>query len=75
MHDRDVAEFFQLGLDLEALGRLDVLEVDATEGGGQRLHHLHEFDLVLLFHAQVDRVNVGELLEENCFALHNGLGG
>ena len=39
---RDVHALDQLRLDLEALGRLDVLEIDAAEGGFQPGDGLHE---------------------------------
>ncbi len=37
VEDGDVDTLLQLALDVEALGRLDVFQVDAAEGGGNHL--------------------------------------
>src|SRR5690606_453473 len=42
MEDRNVALFDQRALDLEALGRLDVFQIDATEGDGDALDGVDE---------------------------------
>ena len=66
----------ELGLQalfhLEAAGSRDVLEVDAAEAGRDRLHRRH--DLVGILRRERDRegINVAELLEEHCLALHHG---
>src|SRR3546814_14004991 len=39
---RDVHALAQRGLDLEALRRLDVFQVDAAEGRLQRRHHIDQ---------------------------------
>jgi len=70
VHDRNIAEFFQLALDLEALWRLDIFEVDSPEGGRERLDHRHEFVFVLLLDTQIDSVDVRKLLEEHGLAFH-----
>jgi hypothetical protein len=64
VEDRDLHALAQLGLDVEALGRLDVLEIDAAEG---RLHPGDRFDErvgVVLGELDVEDVDAGELLEE-----------
>ena len=38
VEDRDVHQFAQPLLDDEAVGRLDVLEIDAAEGGPEIAH-------------------------------------
>ncbi len=75
MEDRNVHALAQLLLDLEALGRLDVLEVDAAEGGLQRRHGVDEALDVVSRHLDVEDVDVGEFLEEHRLALHHRLGG
>lgn len=71
VEDRDVADFFELLLDVEALWGLDVLEVDAAEGW------LHEFyrlnDLVRILGVQADRESVyaRKGFKQNRFAFHN----
>ncbi len=75
MEDRNGHALAQPLLDLEALRRLDVLEIDAAEGGLQRCHGVDEAGDVRLGHLDVEDVDVGELLEEHRLALHHRLGG
>ena len=75
MEHRDVHDLLQLLLDVEALRRLDVLEIDAPE---RRLHRLHDADdLVGIGGVQLDveHVDVGEALEEQALALHHRFAG
>ncbi len=71
---RDVHQLAQALLDDEALGRLDVLEVDAAEARAEVAHAVHELVHVLRVDAQVDPVDVGEALEQRDLALHHRLG-
>ena len=48
VHDGNVKRSLQLLLDLKALGRLDVLEVDTAEGRCQRANDLDKLLGVLL---------------------------
>ena len=65
----------QPGLDLEALGRLDVLEIDAAEGGLERGDGLDQLVRVGLVDLDVEHVDPGELLEQAALALHHRLAG
>ncbi len=62
-------------LDLEALGRLDVLKVDAAEGRLQGRDHINELLDIRLVHLDVEHVDVGKLLEQDALAFHHRLGG
>jgi hypothetical protein len=73
--NRDLEAAAQLALDVEALGRLDVLQVDAAEGRFERSDDLDQLVRVVLVQFQVEHVDAGELLEEDCLALHHRLGG
>jgi hypothetical protein len=73
MEDRDVQRLDQPSLDLEALWRLDVLEVDPSEGRRERRDHRDH-----LFHGaglelDVEDVDVGKLLEQVRLPLHHRL--
>ena len=61
--------------DVETLRRLDVLEVDATDGGLEQLAELDDVVRVLRSHLEIEDVDVGELLEEVRLAFHYGLAG
>ena len=66
---------FELLLDVEALGGLDVLEVDAAERRLEARHALDELVRVVLRDLDVEDVDVGEALEEDPLALHDRLAG
>ena len=71
---RDVHQLAQALLDDEAAGRLDVLEVDAAEGRPEQAHAVDEVVDVLGVDLEVDRVDVGEALEQDRLAFHHRLG-
>ncbi len=71
VEDRYVHGLLEFFLDVEALRRLDVLEVDAAEGGLKELHHLDHVIGMLTLYLQVEDVHVGETLEEDPFPLHD----
>ena len=73
MEDRDAALLDQCLLDLEALGCLDVLEVDAPPGIGDARHGVDEGLRALGVDLDVHRVDAGEALEQHALALHHGL--
>src|SRR5690606_13060404 len=72
VEDGDVQGLAEPGLDLEATGGGDVLQVDAREAGGDRLDDLD--DRVGVLGVQADRpgVDAREALEEGRLALHDG---
>jgi hypothetical protein len=74
MEHRDVHLFLQRRLDDEAVGRGDVFEVDAAETGFEQFDRVDEGLRILGLHFEVDRVDVGEALEEDGLALHHRLG-
>ena len=75
MEDGNVHELPQALLDDEAFRRLDVLEVDAAEGGPEIAHAVDEGVRILRVDLEIDGIHVGEALEENRLALHHRLRG
>ena len=75
VEDRNVHQLAQALLDDEAFRRLDVLEVDAAEGGPRIAHAVDELVDVLGVDLEVDAVDVGEALEQHRLAFHHRLGG
>src|SRR5207237_5992912 len=65
----------QLLLDVEAFRRLDVLQVDAAEGGFQQLTYADDFVGVGGVQFQVENINVGETFKQNSFTFHHRLAG
>src|SRR5262249_27108765 len=65
----------ELALDVEALGRLDVLEIDTAEGGLEAGDDLDQTVGIGLGDLDVEDVDARELLEEAAFAFHDGLAG
>ena len=75
MKDGDVHQFAQALFDDETVGRLDVLEVDAAEARTEIAHTVDEGVDVVRIDFEIDRVDVGEALEEDGLAFHHRLGG
>ena len=75
VEDRDLHARAQRALDVEAVGRLDVLEVDAAEGRLERRDQVDQLVEVLLVDLDVEDVDAGELLEQDALAFHHRLGG
>ena len=73
VHHRDVQLFLQTALDFERFRSLDVLQVDAPEGGRDGLHGLDERVHVGRVHLDVETIQVGEHLEEDTLAFHDRL--
>jgi hypothetical protein len=71
---RDLHALAQPALDVEALRRLDVLEVDAAEGGLEGCDDFDQRVEVLLADLDVEHVDAGELLEQHALAFHHRLG-
>ena len=74
VEDRNVHEFAQPLLDDEAVRRLDVFQVDAAEGRAEIAHAIDEFVDILRIDLKVDRIDIGEALEEDRLAFHDRLG-
>jgi hypothetical protein len=74
VEDGDVEQLFELLLDDEAVRRLDVLEVDAAEGGAQIAHAIDDGIDIRAVDQDVDGIDVGKTLEQRALALHHGLG-
>ena len=75
MEDGDLHPLAQFLLDIEALRRLDVFQVDATEGWLQAGNDFNQTIRVVLADFQVKHVNIGKLLEEDALTFHHRLGG
>jgi len=70
----DLHPLAALALDVEALGRLDVLEVDSAEGRLERNDHVDELVRIAFVQLDVVAVEAGEFLEQHGLALHHRLG-
>ena len=74
VHDRDLHARLELAFDLEALGRLDVFQVDAAEGRLQAGDDVDQLVGIGLVDLDVEHVEIGELLEQDRLAFHHRLG-
>ena len=75
VHDGNVEFFAQPLLDVKAVGRGDVLEVDAAKGGRQNLDGFDKLIGVFGVELEVKHVDVCKNFEQHALALHHGLGG
>ena len=73
VEDGDVEQLLQPLLDDEAVGRPDILEIDAAERGAEVAHRIDELLGVLGVDQQVDGIDVGEALEQRGLAFHHRL--
>ena len=71
VEDGDVQVALELGLDLEAARRRDVLEVDAAEPGRDQLDGPHDLRGVVAVDGDREGVDTRELLEQAALALHH----
>ncbi len=74
MHDGDVEIRDKPALDLEAVGRADVLEVDAAEAAGDPLHRVDERVGVVGVDEDRHGGDAGKLAVEHRLSLHDGHG-
>ena len=72
VEDGDVELLFESLLDLEAVGRLDILEVDAAEGRGDEAHRLDDLFGGFRVDADGEGVDPAKALEQHGLALHDG---
>ena len=73
MEHRDLHALLELRLDLEALRRLDVFEIDAAEGRLQRRNRLDDALDGVGGDLDIEHVDAGEFLEQNRLAFHHRL--
>ena len=71
----NVQALAQLALNIEALRRLDVLEVDAPQGRLQGGDDFHQLVRVFFCQLDVEHVHTGKFLEQAALALHHRLAG
>ncbi|MOA33060.1 hypothetical protein D3C78_1543190 [compost metagenome] len=75
MEDWDAALFDQCLFDFKALRRFDVFQVDAAKGVGNAHDGLDKGLGALGIDFDIDRIDSGETLEQQCFAFHDRLAG
>src|SRR3546814_8087741 len=73
MEHRNVHAFFQRGFDDEAIGRGDIFEVDAAKARREQLDRLDETLRIFGVDLEIDRIDVGEPLEQHRLAFHHRL--
>jgi len=75
VEDRDLHGLAQLLFDVEALRRLDVLQVNGAEGGLEHLAGADDFLGVLAGQLDIEDVDIGKALEQNSLPFHHGFAG
>ena len=70
----NVQLLFQRFLNVEAIGRGDILQIHAAEGGSQQAHGLDDLLRVFCIQADGERIHTAALLKQDGFALHDGHG-
>jgi hypothetical protein len=75
VEDRDLHACAKFAFHLEAVGSLDVFQVDAAEGGFERGHHFDQPVDIGFGDFDVEHIDACEFLEQDRLALHDRLGG
>src|SRR5208283_34027 len=70
MEYRNLHPLFQGLFDVEALRRLDILQVDATKRRLQQLANLDHIVWICRIHLKIEYVHVRKTLEQHSFSLH-----
>ena len=71
MEHRNVHQLAQPLLNDETLGGLDVLKVDAAKRGPEKAHAVDELLRVFGIDLKVNRIDIGEALEQHRLAFHH----
>ena len=74
MKNRNIHQFAELFLDDEAFGRFDILKINPAKRRPQIAHGIDELLGVFGIDFQINRINIGEALEQHRLAFHHGLG-
>ncbi len=74
MENRNVHQFAQALLDDEAVGRLDIFQIDAAERRSEIAHRIDEGIDIGRIDLKIDGIDIGEALEQHSLAFHHRLG-
>src|SRR5690606_16585794 len=72
---RNIALLNQRTLDLEALRRLDIFQVDTAKGAGNTLDGIDEGLRAFRLDLDIEDIDTGKALEQHTLAFHDRLGG
>ena len=75
VEDGDVHQLAEPAFDDEALGRLDVFQINAAKGRSEITHGVDKLVRVLRVDFEVDGIDIGEALEQGRLAFHHRLRG
>ncbi len=73
MHDRDLHPLLERLLNDETFGRFDVLKIDPSKAGFHQCNRVDEGFGIFGVEFDIDRIHIGEPLEEYGLAFHHGL--
>ena len=74
VENRDIQALDQFPLNLETLGGLDVLQIDAAKGRRQGRYGIDKFVRIACIQFQIEDIDIRESLEQGRLAFHHGLG-
>ncbi len=73
VEDGNVHQLAQALFDHEAVGRLDVFQIDAAERRAEIAHRVDELFHIGRIDFEIDGIDVGEALEQHALAFHHRL--
>ena len=71
VHDRDIHFFTKLCLNLEALRRLNIFQVDGSEGWLKRFYDLDKFIRIFFGNFDIKAIDAGIFLKKHGLAFHH----
>ena len=75
VHHGDVEFFFQARFDFETFRRLDIFQIDSSEGGRDGFHRLDKLLRIFFINFDVEHVDAGKNFKQQAFAFHDRLSG
>ena len=71
MHDGYIKLLSQSLFDLKTLRCLDILQIDASEGGGDRFDHLNEFFRIFFIYLNIEHIDTGKYFKQQPLSFHH----
>ena len=75
MKNRNIHQFAQLAFNDEAIGRLNIFQINAAKARPQMLDRIDEGVRVFRVQFEVDGIDIGKAFEQDGLTLHHRLGG
>ena len=73
VHYRNIQLFLQALFDVETIGRLDILKVDAPKSWSNRFYGVNEFIRICCIQFKIKHINIREDFKQYALSFHHWL--